>query len=243
MRRKRLLFWGGLALLLVGGTVAVLLILLFHEPAFYARAHIPPSKERRDDSNRFIFRIGELIDHFKEDGEFGKRKPWTHNFPVEQINSCLEEQLGRGELAEDMARRGIGAPRVAIESDRIRLGFRYGNDWWSTVVSLDLRVWLVPKEVNVVALEILGRRAGALPISAQFFLDQVTEMARKRNIDVTLYRHNGNPVALLRFQSDKMRPTAQLRRLELRPGMITIGGAPLEMITVSHNLGQSLRIE
>jgi hypothetical protein len=60
---------------------------------------------------------------------------------------------------------------------------------------------------------------------------------------VALYRHNGNPVALLRFQSDKMRPTAQLRCLELRPGMITVGGAPLEMMQVSHNLGQSLRIE
>jgi hypothetical protein len=245
MRRKRLLFWGGLALLLVGSTIAVLLVLLFHEPAFYSRAHIPPSTERRDVSRQLLVRLAELADHFKDEGDFGKKKPWVHNFAVEQINSYLEEDLLRGDLGEDMARRGLSAPRLAIESDRIRLAFRYGNDWWSTVVSLDFRVWLVPKEVNVVALEILGRRAGALPISAQFFVDQVTEMARKKNIDVTLYRHNGNPVALLRFQSDKMRPTAQLRRLELRPGMITVGGAPLEMMPQAmHSVpGQSLRIE
>src|SRR5205823_9272130 len=145
-------------------------------------------------------------------------------------NSYLEEDLGRGELAESLARRGISAPRLAIDSDRIRLAFRYGNDWWSTVVSLHFRVWLVPKEINVVGLEVLAQRAGALPISAQFFLEQVVELARAKNIDVTLYRHNGNAVALMRFQSDRMRPTAQLRRLELRPGMIAIGGAPLEVI-------------
>ena len=245
MRRKRLLFWTGIGFLVVGGGTAVLLVLLFHEPAFYGRSHVAPGKERTDVSRQTFIRLGELADHFKDEGLFGKKKSWIHSFSAEQINSCLEEDLGHGELAESLARRGMSAPRLAIDSDRLRLAFRYGNDWWSTVVSLHFRLWLVPNQINVVGLEILAQRAGALPISAQFFLDQIVELARAKNIEVTLYRHNGNPVALLRFQSDRMRPTAQLRRLEMRPGMITVGGAPLEVIQqdLSAAAGQSLRIE
>jgi hypothetical protein len=77
--------------------------------------------------------------------------------------------------------------------------------------------------VNVICLEILGRKAGAMPVSAQSLLELISEQARK-DIEVTWYRHEGNPVALLRFQNDRARPTFQLRRLELRQGMITIGG-------------------
>jgi hypothetical protein len=244
MRRKRILFWGGLACLVLGGGIGVLLVLLHHEPAFYNRAHMPPGKERRDASMQFMARLYEVYDHFKDEGDYAKKiKQWNHIFTAEQINCFLAEDFVRGNLGDALERKGISAPRVAIDGDRLRLAFRYGNDWWSTVVSLDLRVWLVPKEINVVALEIVGRRAGAVPISAQFFLDQIMDIGKRHNVDVTLYRHEGNPVALMRFQSDRMKPAAQLRRLELRPGTITICGAPLEQQVLGEATGQSLHIE
>src|SRR5205085_3485708 len=99
---------------------------------------------------------------------------------------------------------------------------------WSTVISLDFRIWLVPKEPNLVAMEFQALHAGALRISAQSLLEHVYEAARQRNIDVSWYRHNGNPVALLRFQSDRINPTFQMQRLELRPGMLVISGRSIE---------------
>jgi hypothetical protein len=229
MRRRKLVFLttaGVLAVALAGTT---LVLLVYHEPAFYRRMHILPSEERRDTAMKALTGFIQLCDRFGDDGRFDPRvREWNYTFRVEQINSYLEEECQRGDLAEELERQSISSPRLSIDHDRLRLAFRYGSGLWSSVVSVDFRVWLVPKEVNVVALEVLARRAGALPISARFFLDQITEVARNNKVDITWYRHNGNPVALLRFQSDRLRPKAQLGRLELRPGMITIVGAPLD---------------
>jgi len=115
-----------------------------------------------------------------------------------------------------------------LEDDRLRLAFRYGKNTWSTIVSYDLKVWLAPKDTNVLCVEILGRHAGALPVSAQTLLNEISEVAAKRGIEVTWWRHNGNPVALIRLQADRARPTARLLRLEVKQGMMTVGGISLE---------------
>jgi hypothetical protein len=115
-----------------------------------------------------------------------------------------------------------------LQQDKIRLAFRYGTPPWSTVISIDFRVWLAPKECNVVVLELQSLHAGSLPISAQSLLEQLSEIIRKRNVDVTWYRHNGNPAAVLRFLTDQPRATVQLRQLELGNGMLRLAGQSLE---------------
>jgi hypothetical protein len=95
------------------------------------------------------------------------------------------------------------------------------------VLSVDFRVWLAGKEPNVVALEIQGYKAGALPISAQSILEKITEAAPQQ-VEVSWYRYNGNPVALLRFQANLKRPTMQLKHLELHPGRLVVGVDPLD---------------
>jgi hypothetical protein len=230
MPRRKLLSWSILGVIVTAAALTALVSLVYHEPAFYRRVYVFPSEQRNIVAEQFFVKFGEMCDHFRDQGFYHKRRDWNYTFTSEQINSYFEEDLQHGNVAEALERHSISSPRLSVEHDRLRLAFQYGSGLWSSVISVDFRIWLVPKEVNVVALEILGRRAGALPISAQFLFNQITELARKRNVDITWYRHNGNPVALLRFQSDRVRPTAQLRRLELRPGMITIGGAPLEVV-------------
>jgi hypothetical protein len=119
-------------------------------------------------------------------------------------------------------------PRVAVEADHIRLAFRYGCPPWSTVITIDFRAWLPTHEPNVVALELQRLRAGALPIVAQSLLERVSEAARRNDIEVRWFRHNGHPVALLRFQAAQPRPTAKLQRLELQAGRLVVGGRALE---------------
>src|SRR5438270_12183032 len=91
-----------------------------------------------------------------------------------------------------------------------------------------MRVWLVNKEPNVVALEFEKIHAGALPISAQSLLDRVADFAHQKDIEAMWYRHNGRPVLVLRFEADKSNPRFQLLQLELRPGMLRIQGKSLE---------------
>jgi hypothetical protein len=156
----------------------------------------------------------------------------VEEFTDKQINSFFDADFGRLCRADKILPEGISAPRVAIEPDKIRLAFRYGTGPWSTVVSIDLRVWLAAKEVNVVALELQALHAGSLPVSAQSLLERIYETARQQNIDVSYYRHNGNPVALLRFQADQRTPTVQLQRLELQQGLIRISGRSIDPVSL-----------
>src|SRR5262249_12529331 len=114
------------------------------------------------------------------------------------------------------------------EQNRIRLGFRYGKGPLTTVVSLQIRIWLVAREVNTVALEFESLHAGALPVSAQSLLHRIADFAHQKDIDPTWYRRNGHPVLVLRFQADRSRPTFLLQRLEASTGALRISGCSLD---------------
>src|SRR5262249_46802823 len=93
------------------------------------------------------------------------------------------------------------------------------------------------QETNVVALELQGLHAGSLPVGAQSFLDRVSEAARRQEIDITWYRHENNPVALLRFQANQRRPTVRLEKLELHDGLLLVGGHSMEAAPLRAMLG------
>ncbi len=102
----------------------------------------------------------------------------------------------------------------------------------------------------MLAIEVLARRAGALPISSQSVVDALIDLANRhnaeavldhkaepkrealfggdqagpRNIDVTGYRHEGHPVALIRFQADQAHPTMHLPMLCAEPGKLRVTG-------------------
>jgi hypothetical protein len=147
-------------------------------------------------------------------------------FTEAQINSYFEEQFIQSKDNQTFLVPGISAPRVAIEPDRIRLAFRYGKGAWSTIISVNMRVWLPKKEANVLALELQGLHAGSLPISSQTLLDHISEICQRQNIDVKWHRYQGNPVALLRFPTNPSRPSVQLSQLELRQGILVVGVRP-----------------
>ncbi len=220
MSRKKFILLVGIpvVLLIAGGTA--LFLLVKHRPAFYVESAVPPGKQRKELSSRcfgLLTRLsGNIID--------GKGK-WEVTFTQDEINSFFAEDFLRWGDADDLRRQGISEPRVVFDGDRIRLAFQYGSrPLWRTVVTFNVRAWLARGEVNVVALEILDRTAGAVPISAQSILDQIAEAAERNNIKLTWYRHNGNPVAVLRFQTNPLRPRAQLQTLRLVDNKLTIGG-------------------
>jgi hypothetical protein len=222
MYRKSVPLTIAILVLLTGGVGTALAVLLRHVPAFYLRAGVPPSPHRSKCSGEFV---GELARLFA--GINDKRR-WDGRFTDEQINGYCQEDLLKEHADNQPLPEGICQPRVSIEPGRVRLGFRYGTGFWSTVLSIDLRVWLVAKEPNVVALEFRGLYAGALPIASQSLLERASETARRYDIDPTWYRHNGHPVLLLRFQAGRSHPTFQLERFDLQQGMLFIAGRSLE---------------
>jgi hypothetical protein len=222
MTRKSVCLGTGILLLFAAGVGATLLLLLRHEPHFYRRAVVPPGPERQALSKSFCGAALSFLSRVKDSPK------WGGTFTEEQVNSYLEDDFVHSEVKTLTLPEHITDPRVAFEPLRIRLGFRYHLGRFSTVVSIDLRVWLAKEDPNVVALEIQGVRAGALPVSAQSILERLTEAAESNNVKLSWYRHKGNPVAVLRFQSDQPRTTVLLENLDLQPGKVTIVGQSLE---------------
>jgi hypothetical protein len=154
-----------------------------------------------------------------------RQEQWDCNASEAQLNSFFEEifpTLGEG---ESLRKLGMGSLVVNLEDDRMRLAFRYGSGFFSTVVSYELKIWLVPKEANTIAVEIVSARAGALPISSQSILQQLSEYGRKQNKKVNLFRHEGHPVAVIGLQADQdPHPKWILTTVEIHPNALMIRG-------------------
>jgi hypothetical protein len=223
MSRKSLLLGAAILLMLAVVVTASLLSLMRHEKDFYATRAVPPSLERQRDSEEFLLRSVQVYQSIANGDS-----QWEEHFTEHQINSYFAEGFLTSGISAILLPEGVSEPRVALEADRIRLGFRYGKKPWSTVITLDLRVWLAKKETNVVAVEIQGLHAGGLPISAQSLLERFFEGAQRSGFPVTWYHYNGNPVALLHFEAGQPRPTVKLERLHVHEGILVISGRSVE---------------
>jgi len=203
------------------GVGAALWILIRYEPNIYLQAAVPPGEQRHQLSEKCSRELMELYDSVANHQD---NQEWGHRFTDSEINSYLAEHFVQSHLNEHVLPEGISEPRLVIESDKIRVAFRYGAGLWSTVVSIDLCVWLVKGEPNVVALKLVGFHAGALPISAQSLLESITKTCQDNGIGVDWYRDGGAPVAVLRFQVEQPHPTLELETIKLEPGAIHIEG-------------------
>jgi hypothetical protein len=217
MSRKSLLLAIAISVTLLGSVCLTVLLLIFHEPFFYRRAGVDEGEARQRASQEFLQEFNLLINGILND------KTWSAQFSETQINSYFAEDFRR--LEKTIFPEQVGNPRVSIDTDRIRLAFRYGSKNWNTIVSLDMRIWLAAKEPNVVVLELQAMRLGSLPITVQSVLEHFSEAARRLDIDLSWHRHNGKPAAVVRFVPGRTEPSVQLMHVKLLPGMITLHGA------------------
>jgi hypothetical protein len=205
---------------LLTGSVGTLLVLLLQYEPHHHRSSATPSGERRvAQSKAFYSKLSDLF------SEMNGTAPWWQTFTDEQINSYLNEGFVNSGLAERLLPEGIREPRVLFEQDRMRLSFRYRSRFVNTVVSVTFRIWLPENEPNVVAVCMERIQAGLVPYSAHWLLERLAEAARQNGIEVNWYRHEGYPVALVRFQADQPRTTLQLKAVRFQQGSITIHGA------------------
>jgi hypothetical protein len=217
MSRRSFVLACVVAVALLGLSGTLLYALLRYEPNYYRRYEDLPTDERARCSRELIREVAEV--HNAMTGE----REWCARLTEEQINSYLVEDFVRHGMAK-MLPDEISEPRVLFEPERMRLAFRYKSRFVSTVVSLSVRIWLPAGETNVVALQLERFHAGLLPFSAQWLLEQISEAGRRNNVEVSWYRHEGHPVALLRFQADRERPTLRLKTVKINQGVIYIHG-------------------
>ncbi len=217
MRRRS---WVWAILLFVAAVAAisgVLFTLLKQQPAFYTRAEV--AAPRPNDAERASYlqtRLSEL------QAEVFAEESWGMQFTQDDVNAFLRQDPANNNLVEPWL--GVTAPRVEFSGDRIRLAARTGSGLLSTVVSVELRAWLIADEPNTVAVEVVSLKAGALPLPERMVMDRVTAFGADNKATVTWFRSNGRPVAVVRWLSNLSRPTTLLQTVAVADGSVSVGG-------------------
>ncbi len=191
--------------------------LLKQEPEFYVRENA--NIVRADDSaqaGKVLTRLNELM----EDMRTTQKGDWEASFPADELNAFFRERENNplADLGD------IPDQRISIEDDRLRIAIRKGSGFFSTVIEVEVRLWLVKDQSNLMALEIVGFRAGVLPLPKNWILDEISTAARRLNADVNWYRNGSNPVAICRLYSNQSRPETQLTNFRIGESTISIGG-------------------
>jgi hypothetical protein len=220
IRRPNLFVLGGL---LVAAIATSIVIMLVHAPVICLRTVEPAGNARTEVSSEFLARLGLLYANFRE----GNRQ-WSYSFSQKEFNSYFQEHFVTLGDADRFRKVGITDPRIEFDEDRIRLAFRYGEGSWSTVLSYDVKAWVSSSEPNVIVVEFLRCRAGAMPAPTQQVFQELTELAQQHNIEIDWYRHVTHPVAVVHFQVDRARPSGQISSLKVSPGQLSIAGVSID---------------
>ena len=218
LRRSRLT---ALLILVLGVGLALggVLALAKREPDFYRHAPNPDEYETRERAAQLLTRVQDLKNEIRSQSE------WGETFSAEDLNCFFVEHMGKKGGLATLLPEGVHSPRVAIEGDRLKIGFKYGEGLWSTVVWVELKVWLVKDKTNMVALEVCDLRTGSLPVGSQSVLDSISESVREWNIDVTWYRNGSNPVGLFQFFANQAGQSgSQILTLKVEDGKIVVAG-------------------
>ncbi|MSQ97446.1 MAG: hypothetical protein EXR98_23230 [Gemmataceae bacterium] len=219
---KRKMYWScAVTVLFLAGALTALGAAAKHEPSFYRLGQLPANEGRKELAQLFVTNFGQMLANRKQE-------TWGCVVTEAEINSFFEEIFDRMGDTEGLRKLGISAPNVTLDDNRVRLAFRYGSGALSTVISYDLEIWLVPKELNVIAVKFLSARAGALPISNRSILQQLSEFAQKQNYRVSLYRHEGHTVAIVDLRSDPQHSASIMTALKVEGHRLFIQGRTLE---------------
>jgi hypothetical protein len=213
----RIVLWisvGGLVLLLV--TLAMLYQATQTVPEAYEQAlEIDPATLRQG-SDELLRRASALASDVQREGQ------WEAWFTEEQINGWLAVDLP--ENHPDTLPGWVRDPRVAIDDGRVALFCAVERDDRRSVLTLHIEPYMA--EPNVVALRLLGARAGVLPLPLGRVTEQVTQGARDAQLRVQWQQAGGDPVALVHVPELETDDEKSLRveRVEVSQGQIYVAG-------------------
>ncbi|QDU93995.1 hypothetical protein [Lignipirellula cremea] len=200
-----------------------------HEPEFYREALQATPEVHEAAGDVLEKHVLDLRNDLRREGL------WEAIFTDEQINGWLASDLP--EKFPTVLPAGVSDPRIAIRPAAAMIGCRYEDERVSTVLSLSLQLSLTD-EPNVVAVRILGVRAGLLPVPITDWLDKITERARQSDIDLRWEQIDGDPVALVHVpveHEDFSRRQIHIEQIEMRDGELYLAG-----ISEAPSTGQSL---
>ena len=209
--------------LILAGTATGVTIALNHVPGFYKELSQTKPEQQDKLAQEFVSEFGELINAVT-----GGDKEWFARFHQNQINAYLSEGLAQLGLDNQDWNEKLKGMRMAMVGDKLSVGFRHRIGPFEPVIHMEAQLWLAQGEANTIAIRIISAKAGAIPIHPQSILERISDSATQNGMDVGWYRHKGTPVAILRFQADRPRPTFLLRSLTIDKGLLVIRGSSVD---------------
>jgi hypothetical protein len=212
--KRPMLRWTAISLGLLAALVASLWFSLELRPAIYARTDSLPLERRQAKAKQFWAQSTQLRN------DIANEPRWEAVFSDEEVNAWLSEDLVSyfaGQIPP-----GVSEPRVAFESGRVVMAFRYVNGPLHTYISVRAGVRVV--EDNVVAVTIEDIRAGVLPVAANQIIDRITEHALAHGLNIKWQTEDEKRVAYLRYSTYKGRKDVVLEDIVLAPGQVRLRG-------------------
>ncbi len=192
----RMTTFATLMLVVGGGCTWWLLRQTRHVPDFYARA----TQQLPENAAAASRRLRADVKQLQEDA--AKVGSWRAVFSDDEINAWLVEELPK--KFPRLLARGASDPRVVIENDRILAAVRYKNHSIDTVISCEVHVALT-EQPNMLAVKVVGLKAGLLPLPLSKFLKGISKEAATGDIDVQWDLTESGPIALVTVPSEDPR--------------------------------------
>jgi hypothetical protein len=211
-----------LGMILVAVPLAVALVMAAQAPQFYLdRLEAADDQSQEELANQFLNSGTRLYNSI-----ITGSNAWKETFTEASINAWFAHDLKRNHLRA--LPRGVSEPRVALDADCLRVGFRWGVGPLTSVVQIAIKTW-VPKENNL-AVELKGASAGSLPLPTTYVRSIVESVAERNGCEVRWKRNGANLVALITLPAAKR--GIELRRAEVSEGAVTLSGRSTPMVGV-----------
>ncbi len=212
--RRRIVVYGGLALLTLAAVPLALWASLTHTPDFYRPLVLLPREGLERDAKAFVQQSLQLRN------DIANEPTWEAVFNQSEVNAWLAEDLVR-HFADQLPPE-VHDPRIVFEADRITLAFGLDQGPVRSVI------WVVARpnvpEDNVVSLTLEKIRAGALPVPSDRIIETLTQQARKNGLDIVWSKDGDLPVATVRYKAARNRTDVVLERIRIREGQIKLSG-------------------
>jgi hypothetical protein len=218
-RLWRLGLWGGAAL---ACAVAVVGLLVRHEPAFY-RSRAPaaaldgePPPGQATLGRRLMTKLSAL------NADLGRPGPWGAAFTEGEINAWLATDLPRNHAR--LLPAGVSDPRVAIASRRLRVGARVGGMMLGGVVMLDIEVVL--RAANQIGIVVADARLGRLPLPRGPVTHEIARRIDSLGMATELRRLDGRTLLVVYIPSthDAGATSHWLESFALENGEVLVSG-------------------
>jgi len=225
------------------GLVAVLLAVaayLVHRsmqtgPAFYQEALLIDASAGSAAGEQLEQQLVELHN------EVLREEQWSATFTEEQINGWLA--YGLPKRFAHVLPSTVSDPRVAIDKDGLKLGFRYLDEHISGIITLHLDAY-VAKTDNEIGIVVDHLNAGLVPLPISKWTERITNTAANHGIPLRWTQQNGAPVALVNLRlhlPDQPERTLIIKTIAFLKGKLFVSGTsdtPLDEQSI-HGFAQS----